>query len=203
MRQTIAQLRPFKMDERISKRGIIEGGTNTERGTELDAIVELYTSPNFKPNELIARGVSSFLVVKKRGTSAEKSPSNSLPVTKTTVIRVAANQGRRYASCSGDYNPFHLYSFMAKLFGFKKAIAQGMWSASRAIGEMGDRFPKYPVRIELTWKRPIFMPSTIKLVERLSEDGTKLWFDLFSEDDQHHHLQGYAEHVPGLKLERA
>jgi len=66
MRQTIAQLRPFKMDERITKRGIIEGGTNTERGTELDAIVELYTSPNMKPDELIARGVSSFLIVKKK-----------------------------------------------------------------------------------------------------------------------------------------
>lgn len=36
-----------------------------------------------------------------------------------------------------DYNPWHLTPFLARLFGFKKPIAQGYWSVTRCIGELG------------------------------------------------------------------
>ena len=41
--------------------------------------------------------------------------------------RVPHDAGRRYAGVSGDLNPIHLSGLTAKAFGFKRAIAHGMW----------------------------------------------------------------------------
>jgi len=102
---------------------------------------------------------------------------------------------------SGDYNPWHLYGFLAKLFGFRKAIAQGFWSVSKCLAEMQDRVPKYPLKLEVEWKRPLFMPSTVTYIERATQD--KVLFELWSEDKQHLHLVGVIQHVPDMKLIKA
>ena len=43
--------------------------------------------------------------------------------------------GRRYAAISGDYNPIHLSTISAKMFGFKTAIAHGMWTLACVISQ--------------------------------------------------------------------
>lgn len=54
-------------------------------------------------------------------------PSLSFPLTFEQGI------GRRYASASGDYNPIHLSRWSAKLLGFRRAIAHGMYSKAICI----------------------------------------------------------------------
>jgi len=47
-----------------------------------------------------------------------------------------ANIGRRYANISGDFNPIHLCATTAKLFGFKQAIAHGMYSKALCVSQL-------------------------------------------------------------------
>ena len=46
-----------------------------------------------------------------------------IAVSRSTRWRLPADQGRRYAAVSGDYNPIHLYGWAARPFGFKQPIA--------------------------------------------------------------------------------
>lgn len=41
--------------------------------------------------------------------------------------------GLRFAAVVSDYNPIHLYPASAKLFGFKRPIAHGMYIAAKAL----------------------------------------------------------------------
>jgi acyl dehydratase len=52
------------------------------------------------------------------------------------------NLGRQYAALSGDYNPVHLWPWSAKLFGFKKPIANGMYSIAKVQASIEDRMDK-------------------------------------------------------------
>ena len=52
-----------------------------------------------------------------------------------------ADIGRRYGLVSGDMNPIHLSAPSAKLFGFRQAIAHGLWTKARALAAMLPRQP--------------------------------------------------------------
>lgn len=61
------------------------------------------------------------------------------PPAPTGTWRLPADIGRRYARVSGDYNPIHLSAAAAKLLGFRRAIAHGMYLAARAAAASGVR----------------------------------------------------------------
>ncbi len=85
--------------------------------------------------------------------------------------------GRRYARISGDYNPIHLGRLPARLFGFQKPIAHGLWMLEFAFSAFKQQHPhmKTPFRYEAAFLRPVFLPSTPTL--RLHEHGFVLWDD--------------------------
>jgi len=58
-------------------------------------------------------------------------------------LQIPENAGRQYASLCLDYNPIHLHSIPAKLFGFKRAIVHGMWvrTNSLATSQSAQRWP--------------------------------------------------------------
>ena len=47
--------------------------------------------------------------------------------------------GRRYGRVTGDLNPIHLSALSARLFGFRRAIAHGMWTKARALAALMPR----------------------------------------------------------------
>ena len=53
---------------------------------------------------------------------------------------VSENTGRRYALTSGDFNLIHIHAITAKAFGFKQAIAHGMWSKAKALSSFSFGF---------------------------------------------------------------
>jgi acyl dehydratase len=77
-------------------------------------------------------------------------------------IRVPDDIGRRYAAVAGDRNPIHLHPLSAKLFGFPRAIAHGMWLKARTLagleGRLPDRFD-----VEVQFKKPVLLPTTVEL----------------------------------------
>ncbi|MDB5982024.1 MAG: Acyl dehydratase, partial [Pseudomonas sp.] len=56
-----------------------------------------------------------------------------LPLTEVTRWLAPADIGRQYAKVSGDYNPIHLSAASAKMFGFPRAIAHGLWLKARTL----------------------------------------------------------------------
>ena len=81
------------------------------------------------------------------------------------VWRVPADIGRRYADVSGDHNPIHLHPLTARLFGFRRAIAHGMWSMARCLAFYEGRLPA-AYTVDVRFKLPILLPATVALIRR-------------------------------------
>jgi len=73
--------------------------------------------------------------------------------------KLPGDLGRRYGSVSGDRNPIHLHALTARVFGFKQAIAHGMWTKARALAALEPLPDAYTVDVE--FKKPIFLPSRV------------------------------------------
>ncbi|MGC9541647.1 MaoC family dehydratase [Streptomyces sp. UG1] len=72
--------------------------------------------------------------------------------------RIAGDVGRRYGAASGDRNPIHLHPLTARLFGFPRAIAHGMWTVARCLAAHG--VPER-VRVDAKFRAPVLLPGTV------------------------------------------
>ena len=96
-----------------------------------------------------------------------------------TPIQASGGLIRRYARVSGDYNPIHLSQVTAKLFGFKRAIAHGMWTAARVISDLQASHQLNGQEIDIQFKRPLFLPGKAKAVVGQTSENTR--FSVLSE----------------------
>jgi acyl dehydratase len=120
---------------------------------------------------------------------AELEPAD-LPMIELTRWYAARDTGRRYARASGDYNPIHLSTTSASLFGFPQAIAHGMWSLARTLAAMGERVPVANVEIQAHFKKPIRLPSEVLL--SASAAGSSGQFRLDGKDGLLHMLGSWS-----------
>jgi hypothetical protein len=72
--------------------------------------------------------------------------------------RPGGDLGRRYGAASGDRNPIHLHPLTARLFGFPRAIAHGMWTVARCLAEHGT--PE-AVTVRAEFRAPVPLPGTV------------------------------------------
>ncbi|WP_327344063.1 MaoC/PaaZ C-terminal domain-containing protein [Streptomyces europaeiscabiei] len=75
--------------------------------------------------------------------------------------RLAGDVGRRYGAVSGDRNPIHLHPLGARLFGFPRPIAHGMWTVARCLAEHGTP-PATLVRAE--FRAPVPLPGAVTYI---------------------------------------
>jgi len=78
-----------------------------------------------------------------------------------TGWRVPAGTGRAFARLSGDVNPIHLSRPTARLFGFPRPIAHGMWTAARALAAVEPALPD-AYRYEVAFRRPLLLPADVR-----------------------------------------
>ncbi|WP_393079677.1 MaoC family dehydratase [Streptomyces sp. LN704] len=97
--------------------------------------------------------------------------------------RLGGDVGRRYGAVSGDRNPIHLHPFTARLFGFPRAIAHGMWTVARCLAEQG---PQGPVYVRADFKAPVLLPGTVTY----AADGPAFELRAPGADPVHRHLTG-------------
>jgi acyl dehydratase len=71
--------------------------------------------------------------------------------------------GRRYARVAGDYNPIHLSAPSARLFGFPRAIAHGMWTQAMALAALRGHLPKAGYAFEVAFHKPVRLPAEVML----------------------------------------
>lgn len=84
--------------------------------------------------------------------------------------RLAADLGRKYAAVSGDVNPIHLHPWGARMFGFRRTIAHGMWTHARTLSALGPQVLG-PGESAVWFRKPVVLPSTVNLVRR--PDGAR------------------------------
>ncbi|MFF4247520.1 MaoC/PaaZ C-terminal domain-containing protein [Streptomyces sp. NPDC001822] len=72
--------------------------------------------------------------------------------------------GRRYGAASGDRNPIHLHPLTARLFGFPRHIAHGMWTVARCLAQESGHGPGDSGRIRSVradFRAPVLLPATV------------------------------------------
>lgn len=105
--------------------------------------------------------------------------------------------GRDYARVSGDYNPIHLSALTARPFGFKRAIAHGMWTLARVAAELEPAWPKGASRMAIEFKQPVLLPAQVRLVYR--SEGGALEIELRDGvNERRLHLSGRVEPLGSL-----
>ncbi|MER6137790.1 MaoC/PaaZ C-terminal domain-containing protein [Streptomyces sp. NPDC001815] len=136
------------------------------RGTEAVVVTEVRTG-----GELVWESRSTYLARHGTtaggtgGSSALRSVREREPLPVQAEWRLAGDVGRRYGAASGDRNPIHLHPLTARLFGFPRAVAHGMWTVARCLAEHGTP-PTAMLRAE--FKAPVLLPGTVSYGSRSS-----------------------------------
>lgn len=79
----------------------------------------------------------------------------------TTDWAVAPATIRRHAFVSGDCNPIHLSSLLARAFGLRRAIAHGMYVVGRAAADIERRNGSPLIAIDAHFRRPVPLPARL------------------------------------------
>ncbi|MCF5052942.1 acyl dehydratase [Pseudomonas syringae] len=93
---------------------------------------------------------------------------DTLPLQQEGLLRtqrwvLPADLGRRFAKVSGDFNPIHTSLIGAKIFGFRRAIAHGMWTLGRALAAQQPPGGVGQAEAHCDFKLPIFLPGQVAL----------------------------------------
>jgi acyl dehydratase len=143
--------------------------TPHRRGRTIDLLARVSLD-----DEVIWRSVSTYLrreSTKGRPDAEPQTPVPTEPLPGPGALwTLPADLGRQYGAVSGDRNPVHLSALTARAFGFPKAIAHGMWTAARCLGQLEGRLPdRYRNQVE--FRAPISLPGKVEFVDRFRSDG--------------------------------
>lgn len=123
------------------------------RGTEASVVTELRVG-----EDVVWESRSTYLARHRTdgGTPPREEHDPLLP--SVAEWRLAGDVGRRYGAASGDRNPIHLYPLTARLFGFPRAIAHGMWTVARCLAAHGT--PQAAL-VRAEFRAPVLLPGTV------------------------------------------
>ncbi len=195
--QSFELKRKIFRDETLDLSCTLDCIKKTEKGFETDFVLQIRSG-----DEVIWQGISRYLSrtnTKKGKTKGSKTDPKKSQKQKEDVfldekeiIEVPADTGRKYARVSGDFNPHHLYPVLARLFGFKTAIAHGMWSLARVIASLDKEYGiRNGTRVEAAFKLPVFMPAIIALGYESQDDSNEIvHFELRDKRKGLPHLKG-------------
>jgi len=166
LENTIVQHRPVAIGERVSLSLTAQDLRSSTKGRAWDMKVTGTVG-----DEVVWESTSTYLRV-GGGDKENGDPGMQLRAVeaKGPVWTLPGDLGRRYAAVSGDHNPIHLYPLTAKALGFPRHIAHGMWSKARCIAALENRLPD-AVRVEVAFKKPIFLPGRAQFGAERSADG--------------------------------
>lgn len=122
------------------------------------------------------------------GAPAPRGEADPLPLEEIDRWTAPADIGRRYARVAGDFNPIHIAAPTARLFGFPRAIAHGLWNKARALAALGDRLPDSGYEVEVRFQKPVLLPGEVRLLA--SVPAPQGQFSLRSGRDDLPHMTG-------------
>ena len=154
----ITQSRPLALDEPLEITVSARDLRPHPQGTQVDVVTSVSG---------VWAGVSTYL--RRTGGPAGSGGEPRRPAG-SAVWRVPADIGRRYGAVSGDRNPIHLHPVSAKLFGFPRAIAHGMWTKARCLAALEGRLPE-SVTVDVRFKKPLLIPGRVEFSAHEDADG--------------------------------
>ena len=187
LRNQVLQHRPVRVGELVDVECRVRDLRPHRKGRTFEAVSTILS----QDGEIIATDVSTYLT-KGGAPSSERSTSDTpsdegAPAdeggartehrafeapTPTGRWSLPADAGRRYAAVSGDVNPIHMSALSAKAFGFPRAIAHGMYTASRAFTEARVDLSR-PLRWDVSFDAPVTLPGTVLVsYEDVRDAGT-------------------------------
>lgn len=178
LHNSIELIKPLQFETQYDVIAVIGETRTIRQGREFDVHTELVLDGEtvWKSTMTVLSRVKG--VPKTMSKPAEPEPL-SVADAKYLALRVPENQGRKYAKVSNDYNPIHLYASTAKMFGFKQAIAHGMWTAAKTLSLLSAEMENAPRKFDLSFKQPVFLPSSSSL--KFVAKKTKADFELLSD----------------------
>lgn len=188
VRNSIRQTRPLRADETYSVAARIAESRRVRAGLEFDIVTEFSLDGEILYTSLMT---AIYRISDGKGGSKGAKPKSETPVQQLTEYRsfdVPADMGRRYASAGKDYNPIHLTATTAKLFGFKRAIAHGMWSLARCAALLQEAGAPEPKELLVQFKQPLFLPGKVAMKFQKISDRTE--FALIARNADKTHLSG-------------
>lgn len=105
-----------------------------------------------------------FRGLRQDGQPAPRAEEPNLPLERLDQWQAPADIGRRYARVAGDYNPIHLSAASARLFGFPRAIAHGLWNKARCLAALESRLPSAGYELEVRFQKPVLLPGALTLL---------------------------------------
>jgi acyl dehydratase len=195
----IEVLEPIPVNASLSLFCTLTGPEETPRGQEFS----LATTAR-RRGRPVWRESMRFLA--RASGSVERSPRRKPtgpPEDAVTLARWGAPSdiGRRYAQVSGDFNPIHLFAGAARLFGFDRAIAHGMWSLARATASLDPDAGCESLVVDARFVKPLMLPGEVELAVSPPTAGAGRQFWLAGASDGPIHLAGTldCDKAPGRR----
>ena len=153
LENAIEHRRPVTADESLDIAVRAERFSQHERGRTIDVLTTATVDGT------VAWFERSTYLRRSKSTQAKTSSRSEAPVP-TATWRVGRDVGRAYAHVSGDRNPIHTSWLGARLFGFPRPIAHGMWTLARCLAALTGRLSD-EYTVDAAFKRPVLLPSTL------------------------------------------
>ena len=189
MSQTIESLEPISPDSTLDLRCRLAGRRKTDKGIEIDCALEVSRS-----STLAWRGTTTFLSRSKatRSGSRRSTRTSEAPAPRAT-FDLPPDTGRLFAAASSDYNPHHLTTLTARLIGYKRPIAHGMWTLSRCLSELDSDHDLSAFKIAAAFKKPIYLPAKVGFWSSNPSDEGSIAFGVHDPKTGAPHLIGTLE----------
>ncbi|MEU6203444.1 MaoC/PaaZ C-terminal domain-containing protein [Micromonospora musae] len=159
--------RPIRSGETLDFSAYAEKLRPHDRGRQLDVVLVGAVA-----GEEVWRGVSTYLSRERRdggGERRDRGASAPTPAPSATW-RLTPRVGTDYARVSGDHNPIHTSRLGARLFGFPRPIAHGMWSKARCLAALENRLPD-AFTTSVAFKLPVPLPGSVAFTATPADTG--------------------------------
>jgi acyl dehydratase len=165
----VEMLAPLRVTDRPDLRVRASALGPHPRGRQLDVVTEAHVD-----GECVWREHSTYLH-RDGSRKAEKSAKSDAtsPAAGSAKWSVPASVGRSYATVSGDRNPIHTSRLGARVLGFPRRIAHGMWTAARCLAALEGRLPD-AATIDISFQRPLLLPGTAAFTSTRTATGWRL-----------------------------
>lgn len=189
----ITQYRPVNACEKVNISCCFGELKAHDKGQQFTLLANVYVG-----NELIWAEETTYLFRQAIANSSEEKPKSEktqkASPTFNALWTIPADTGRRYAAVSGDNNPIHLYNTTAKLFGFPRAIAHGMWTKAKCLSMYEGRLPDAFV-LDVQFKLPVLLPAKVGF-QSLINNKAETHFAVFDAKSGKPHVAGMLTSSP-------
>jgi len=185
LRNRIEQLRPVRASETFDLTVYTMPVQPHPKGMTFTLVSEARVG-----DELVWRDASTMLRRGRPGAGAATlppsmnggPPASALPL--AAEWKLPGDLGRRYGAASGDRNPIHMHALSAKLLGFPRAIAHGMWTKARCLAALESSLPP-AYTVDVSFRKPILLPAKVAFASDGSHFAVRN-----PKDDTKIHLEG-------------